>query len=85
MCIIVLSQDSVALADNLYRSETSSGSCLDDQIDESCIENYYQSQCAEDFESSYRFTRNVSTNSSAIHIPVDVHADGKIYVYDHAA
>lgn len=72
------------LADNLYRSETSYGSCLDDHTNDSCVENYCQSHlptCAttiEDFESSCVFTRNVSTNSCAIHVPVDVHADRKV-------
>ena len=76
----------MAFADNLYISKTSSGSCLDDHINESSVENYCQSRlstCAsnvEDFESSYSypFTRNISANSCAIHIPVDVHADRKI-------
>ena len=69
------------MADSLYRSETSFGSCLDDLTNETCYCQSDLSTCTRtvaDFESSYLFTRNISANSCAIHIPVDVHADRKI-------
>ena len=78
-------QDSVALADSLYWNETSSGCCSNDQTNEFCVgNNYYRSDIRtdEDFESSYNFlfARNVSFNSSAIHVPVDVRTNSKINI-----
>lgn len=83
--IIFLLQKSVIEANDLYinNKETDCGCYFDDFVNDSCL--YYPSHFGHkpgfEWICNSLFTRNVSFNSSAVHIPKDIHENGKVALY----
>ena len=71
------------MAIDLYYKETDSGCCFDHHVDDSCL--YYSSDFDFELKCNSRFARNVSFNNSAIHVPVDVHKNGMVALYQYTS